>query len=70
LGSPPYLSDPVPGIEQTLVEDARAEGMISRASAMAGHTRDKKELLTREEKTVPARLFPSTDIYNTQEAYP
>ena len=31
--------------------------------------RDKKELVTKEEKTVPARYFvPSTDIYETQEA--
>jgi HSP20 family protein len=31
--------------------------------------RDKKELVTKEEKTVPARYYvPSTDIYETQEA--
>jgi HSP20 family protein len=31
--------------------------------------RDKKELVTKEEKTVPARYYvPSTDIYETQDA--
>ena len=30
---------------------------------------DKKELATKEEKTVPARYFvPSTDIYETEDA--
>ena len=31
--------------------------------------RDKKELVTKEEKTVPARYYvPSTDIYETEDA--
>jgi HSP20 family molecular chaperone IbpA len=31
--------------------------------------RDKKELVTKEEKTVPARYYvPNTDIYETQDA--
>ena len=47
--------------------------MISRESAMADPqelaVRDKKELVTKEEKTVPARYYvPSTDIYETQDA--
>jgi hypothetical protein len=48
------------------------DGMISRESAMADPqelaVRDKKELVTKEEKTVPARYYvPSTDIYETQD---
>src|SRR3981081_1324361 len=47
--------------------------MISRESAMADPqelaVRDKKELVSKEEKTVPARYYvPTTDIFETDDA--
>ena len=39
------------------------------AKSQALQVREKKELVSKEEKTVPARYFvPTTDIYETEEA--
>jgi HSP20 family protein len=41
----------------------------SMAASQELATREKKELVTKEEKTVPGRFYvPSTDIYETDEA--
>jgi HSP20 family protein len=47
--------------------DRETEGTMATAQELA--VRDKKELVTKEEKTVPGRYYvPSTDIYETEEA--
>jgi HSP20 family protein len=47
--------------------DRETEGTMATSQELA--VRDKKELVTKEEKTVPGRYYvPSTDIYETEEA--
>src|ERR1700738_5535164 len=50
-----------------LPEDARTEEMMATSQAL--EVQEKKELVSKEEKTVPARYFvPTTDIFETTDA--